>query len=264
MSVAPTVGATIYSAGTSPLANDPNVGVATFGAHLLDTDALHPSVAGVGGSGISAAGTPLDQGRTYIYDHGAATDLADGIANRGDAGFAMLIWDMGAAYDSVRLYTDQDHYSGGPISDPFVAQDVMEYSVWGSTDGDHFSLLSDVTAFNINGGGAGLPTYTFFGTAPSIVYRGGSGEFGIHNAYTREYVFPNAYQFYGIRASSISVAANDADPELDALAAFNISDRPPGTPGTQPPDAVPEPAALGLFTTALAALGWSRRKARRG
>jgi hypothetical protein len=36
--------------------------------------------------------------------------------------------------------------------------------------------------------------------------------------------------------------------------------RPPGTPGT---GALPEPATLGLFATALAAIGWSRRKARR-
>jgi len=62
----------------------------------------------------------------------------DGTANRGDAGFAMMIWDMGAPYDTMRLFTHQDHYSGGPITTDFVAQDVMEYSVWGSSDGDNF------------------------------------------------------------------------------------------------------------------------------
>ena len=76
----------------------------------------------------------------------------------------MLIWDMGSAFNSMRLFTHQDHYSGDPITSSFTAQDVMEYSVWGSQNGDDFVLLSDVTAFDISGGGAGKPTYTFGGT----------------------------------------------------------------------------------------------------
>lgn len=223
--------AVIYDLGVAP--PDATSGL-TFGTHLIGGS--HPSIPGVGGGGLSANGSVHNGARTYIYDLGAGPDLADGVANRGDAGFAMMIWDMGAAFDSLRLFTHQDHYNGGPITTSFVAQDVMEYSIWGSTDGDNFVLLSDVTAFNLTGDGPGLPTYTFNGTEPSVVYRGGSTEFGVLNAYTREYVFGSSYQYFGIRTSTVSLNEPDADPEIDSIAAFNIRDRPPGTPGTSTPD----------------------------
>lgn len=250
--------ATIYSPGVAP--SDASSGL-TFGTHL--TSGIHTSLIGVGGGGLSPDGSVHNGQRTYIYDRGAAADLADGVANRGDTGFAMMIWDMGEKFDSLRLYTHQDHYSGGPITTDFVAQDVMEYSVWGSNDGDNFSLLSDVTAFDLTGGGVGLPTYSFNGTAPSVVYRGGSTELGAVNAYAREYVFGSAYQYYGIRSSSVTIAASDADPEIDAIAAFNINTRPPGTPGT-PPSGVPDGGTtailLGLSLGGLAAFRKNSRK----
>ena len=242
--------AVVYAPGTAPV--EPTL---VFGNHLVAGDA-HPSVAGTGGpSGISNNGDALNGSRTYIYDSSGAADLADGIANRGDSGFAMLIWDMGSAFDSMRLYTHQDHYSGGPITDNFVAQDVMEYSVWGSKNGDDFVLLSDVISFDLTGGGAGLPTYTFAGADPTIVWRGGSAENGALNAYTREYVFADAYQYYGVRSSTITIRANDADPEIDAIAAFNTLDR-----CTINPDdpscisTIPIPSALYLFFTGLLGL----------
>lgn len=238
--------ATVYDAGTAPSAGSSGL---TFGNHLMAGE-THGSVAGVGGGGISNDGDTLDGNRTYIYDHGGLTDLGDGIANRGDAGFAMMIWDMGTAFDGVRLYTHQDHYSGGPITDSFTAQDVMEYSVWGSTDGDNFVLLSDVTAFDLHGG-SGLPTYTFNGAEASVVYRGGSAEHGTLNAYTREYHFGSAYRYFGVRASTISINANDADPELDALAGFNAVTR-----------AVPLPPAAFLAVPLLAGLTVLRRRRR--
>ncbi len=251
--------APIYDLGVAPSAGSSGL---TFGSHLVA--GAHPSVAGVGGSGLNGpAGTAFDGQRTYIFDLGAGPDLTDGIANRGDSGFAMMIWDMGTAFDSLRLYTHQDHYFGGLITTNFVAQDVMEYSVWGSHDGDNFVLLSDVTAFSINGGGFGMPTYTFNGTDPSIIYRGGSTEFGLVNAYTREYVFSTAYRYYGIRTSKISLDQSDADPELDAVAGFNIATRPPGSPGTT---VVPEPsslALLGIGGVGLTLSRWRRWKLRR-
>jgi len=227
--------ATVYDFGVSPDSSG-----MTFGDHLIAGP--HASVVGSGGGVLSDAGDALNGSRTYTYDFGGGPDLADGTASRGDAGFAMLIWDMGAEYDSVRLYTHQDHYGGGLITTGIVAQDVMEYSVWGSDNGDDFVLLSDVIAFDLNGG---APTYTFAGTAPTIVYRGGSTENGILNAYTRDYTFSTAYRYYGVRTSSISLAAGDADPEIDAVGAYN---------------AVPEPGTLALIGSGLVGIVARRRR----
>jgi hypothetical protein len=210
------------------------------------------SVAGIGGSGINApAGSALDGQRSYIYDLGYAGYAAGASVVRGAADFAMLVWDMGTPMNTMRLYTHQDHYGGGPITDPFVGQDVMEYSVWGSHDNVTFVLLSDVIAFDLDGGGAGRPTYTFLGTEPSVVYRGGSSEFGILNAYTRDYTFADSFRYYGIRSSLISVVARDADPELDAII---------GNPG--PITKVAEPGTLALLLFGLAGLTRLRRRSR--
>jgi len=216
----PASAATVYLPGVSP-----PLGGLVVGDHLVSPQLL-PSVAGTGGSGISNDGDALNGLRTFTFDTSAQADLTDGIANRGDPNFAMLIWDMGQPFNSIRLYTHQDHYEGEPILTNFIAQDVMEYSVWGSNDGNNFVLLSDVTGFDLNGGGPGLTTHTFTGTEPTTVYRGGSSEFGVVNAYTRDYTFANSFQYYGVRTSQVSLTIPgggvDADPEIDAIAGFNV------------------------------------------
>lgn len=248
--------ATIYLPGTSAAC-----GTCSFGTHLPVGPA--GSQPGLGGSGIDAAnGTALNGVRTYIWDQGG---WVDGTVTRGDTDFAMMVWDLGAgnALDTVRLYTHQDHYFGGTVVGDFVTQDLMEYSVWGSNDNVTFTLLSDVVGFDTDGAGIGVPTYTFSGTEPTIVYRGGSIEFAILNAYTRDYTFGTAYQYYGVRSSSITLdycggnspgtpdpSCRDADPELDAMA-FNRG----------PIEQVPEPASALLLGLGLAAA--VRRMSRR-
>jgi hypothetical protein len=240
--------APVYLDGpATPLAACPTCVV---GSHLAE--GVNGSVAGIGGSGINAAaGSVLDGQRTYIYDRGYPGFPAGSSIARGSNGFAMLVWDMGVAMNTMRLYTHQDHYNGGPITDAFTAQDVMEYSVWGSNDNVNFFMLSDVTAFDLTGGGVGKPTYTFEGAEPTFVYRGGSAEFGVTNAYTRDYTFADNYRYYGVRSSLISVRASDADPEIDAIV---------GNPG--PIRDVPEPGVLALFGFGVAALGFIRRRTR--
>ena len=235
----------VYSDGSStPLALCPTCVV---GTHL--PQGPNGSVPGVGGSGINAPlGSVLDGQRTYIYDLGYPGYAANAPVVRGAPDFAMLVWDMGVAMNTMRLYTHQDHYSGGPITTDFVAQDVMEYGVWGSNDNITFFLLSDVIAFDIDGGGPGKPTYTFLGAEPTFVYRGGSSEFGIINAYTRDYTFAADYRYYGVRSSLISKQLNDADPEIDAIV---------GNPG---PIVVAEPGSLALLSLGLAAFIGLRRR----
>ena len=47
--------------------------------------------------------------------------------------FNLLVWEFASAQDSVRLYTHQDHYFGGGVTDCFTASEVLEYSVWDAT-----------------------------------------------------------------------------------------------------------------------------------
>jgi hypothetical protein len=168
------------------------------------------------------------------------------------------VWQFGSAKDSVRLYTHQDHYFGGPVPDDgFTANEILEYSVWGcngptggcKAQGD-WTLLSDPTGYSFPT--VGKPEYTFAGVAPATdIFRGGSTEFGLVNAYVQDFTFASGYNFFAIRGSTIAMLANTADPELDAMAAFNRADVTID---------IPEPTSLALFGAGLAGFAALRRR----
>ena len=237
----------VYLDGVSPLLSASPLGTFDLGTHL--SNYIGPTVA-------EGNGTNLDGTRVYFFDNTSSTD------NPATATpFNLLVWQFSSPKDSVRLYTHQDHLSTDGLADTnFEAQDVMEYSVFGCnssgagcTTAAEWTLLSDVIAFADVA--SGKPTYTFFGTEPTTIYRGGSAEFGFVNAYTRDYTFGTTYNYYGMRSSTISFLANDADPELDAVVAFNQADFPPsgGTP-------VPEPGTMMLMGSGLVGLIAARKR----
>lgn len=238
-------GATSYLDGTSPLLSSSPAGTFDLGTHLPNY--IGPTVQ-------EGNGTLLDGTRVYFYDVNSSTGPATATP------FNLLVWQFASPKDSVRLYTHQDHYFGGGVFDSFTASEVLEYSVWGCngpTGGcksqADWTLLSDPTGFSNLASGS--PVYTFAGTEPTTIFRGGSAEFGLTNAYVQDFTFGTAYNYYAIRGSSIAMAANTADPELDAMVAFNRSSFPdPGHP-------IPEPTTLLLLGSGLAGLGlWKHRR----
>jgi len=212
---------------------------ATLQFGIMQTAGLHTSVPGTRADGgvnawaFDATGNVLDGsgdlGRVFMYDAFAAADLADGQAVRGQTNFAMMIWDFGRSVNFVRIYPMVDHGTPlGPNVDEFGGSDMVAQSLWGSNDGDNFTLISDITAIAPGGVNGQTPTYTFTGADQPIVYRGGSAEFGAVNGYTRDYTLGTAYRYFGIRASTLrqtmknnlvnNNSVQDSDPEIDAIA----------------------------------------------
>jgi hypothetical protein len=236
-----TSGAVTYEAGKSPAAAP---SIFDFGRHLPNW---------VGPSVEEGNGTLLDGTRVYLNDVNGAAENAQTATP-----FQLLVWQFSSPRDSVRLYTHQDHDFGGPIGGN--APEVLEYSVWGclSSPGNDctaqadWHFLSDPNGFSIVDD---LPFYTFAGIAPTTIWRGGSTEFGITNAYVQDFTFPTAYDYYAIRGSTIAMQAFTADPELDAMASFRRVDFP--GPGT-----APEPGTLLLVAAAVAGATVRRRPRR--
>ena len=236
--------APIYSDGQStPLAACPTCVV---GTHLAA--GVNGSVAGVGGSGINAAaGSALNGQRTYTFDLGYPGFSAGDSIARGSADFACWsgTWVLRC---SNALYTIRTITAAADITTLRRAR-CHGVSVWVATT-TPTSFCFRCHAFDITRR-RGKPTYKFEGTEPSFIYRGGSPESGVINAYTRDYTFGDDYRYYGVRSSLISVRAQDADPEIDAVV---------GNPGAI--NIVPEPGSLALLGFGLLALSYVRRRIR--
>jgi hypothetical protein len=206
----------------------------TLGTMLIG--GAHASVGGTGGptffgavdgdqlngTGSGDEGDPTEGGRVYMFDTSGLTDLGAGTATRGVGNFAMMIWDFGVQVTQVRVYPCQDHLTpSGPAVDIYGGADVIDSSLWGSNDGDHFFLLMDVTGVTPGGVNGQAPTFTFVGPSPpTTIYRNGSTERGTVNSYTYDCTLPTGYRYIGLRASTLTIHGTpDSDVEIDEVAA---------------------------------------------
>ena len=216
LGLAGSASATIYYDGLSP---------AMSGVYELGT--WIPGRAGTISSDLTFA--PISGRREYFYDNNGYTGDITALPLK------MIVYSFTTAHDSVRLYPSQDHWPANGAVVGNLAAEVMEYSVWGSNTGLNnladWTLIGNPTGYTFPV--PGKPVYTFQGQAPSEVWRLGSTEGSLlvpseatDNAYVVDYRTNTPYLYFGIRGSSIGMAANTSDPEVDTVVAFNKSDVP--------------------------------------
>jgi hypothetical protein len=201
-----------YAVGINYVDNAPDIAQTPIIGQMIDPSGYYNTDLS---PDAKTAGNALDNRRVWIWDFSY-------IQGQPDNPFMMLKWDMGFATNFVRIYPD--------IENGFQADghDYLEWSLWGSNNpGENsasWTLLWDPIASagnNVND----LVVTQVAGTAVSAtIYRqtnpgvGTVPASGFGDAFTIDFVVPQSYQFFGIRASTKDTASWDPDPEINAVA----------------------------------------------
>lgn len=229
--------ASAYSVGTSYswAPGDPNYNPgATLHQGTIDTNTLivgdflglsptQPNTS-FGDSGVS-----VNWDDTYVGGVGNGNTNGDAL----DGLWAQIIypgtgwWDLGAAYDTVSVFTSQDH-------GPYLAEG-LEYRLYGS------NTLWDTTSLSAQ---ASLTDVYLDGWRAHNPAEDANGNGWQSDDISGVFQFDTPYRYIALQAWSSSGPLNE--PEIDAIAAVQV---------------IPVPAAVWLFGTALIGLaGMSRRR----
>ena len=136
-------------------------------------------------------------------------------------------WDLGAAYDTVSVFTSQDH-------GPYLAEG-LEYRLYGT------NTLWDTTSLSVQ---ASITDVYLDGWRPHNPAEDANGNGWQSDDISGVFKFDTPYRYVALEGWSPSGALNE--PEIDAIAAVQV---------------IPIPAAAWLFGTALIGfVGYSRRR----
>src|SRR5262249_30927004 len=136
-------------------------------------------------------------------------------------------------FASIVVFPNIDHFG--------ASFDGYQYVIYCSNDGANWVKLFE--PLTVAGSGEPFTIGTFAGTAPfsvNNVLTPGAGPGGTVG-YEASFVFDTAYQYYAFGASTVAIAAGNADQELSAVAAFI----PPAVTIQIKPDA-PAPVPINL------------------
>jgi hypothetical protein len=114
-----------------------------------------------------------------------------------------------AAVSTIVVFPNIDHYG--------AAYDGYQYQIYGSNDGQNWTLLFD--ALTVNGEGEPFTLGTFNGTAPTTVNNvltPGAGPGGTVG-YIAFFTFGTTYKFFAFGASTEGINSGNADSELSAV-----------------------------------------------